>query len=137
MQALMAAYAGKIRYVHKHLPLQPMGMPAALRYEAIARQDKEKALRFHDRVFAEQGALQRDGETFLDAAAQDLGVNLARMRADMKSADVLAQIEADVREAESLRLEGTPGYVVGGVVVRGAYPLSHFQSIVDRVLAKK
>src|SRR5581483_5861566 len=48
--ALMQAHAGQMRLVVKHTPLEehPDAMPAALLFEAIARQDANAAYRFYD-----------------------------------------------------------------------------------------
>lgn len=133
------AYPGKIRLVYKSLPLpnHPMALPAAMRFEAIALQDPKKAFAFHDDVFVNQSKLETMGEKYLDQAAKKAGANIARMKKDMTSSKVRERIESDLAEAEKFGIHGTPGFIINGVSLRGAYPLESFKEIIDRHLARK
>lgn len=137
VQQILKAYPGKVRFLFKNLPLpmHPLAMPAHQRYEAIALQSAEKAYKFHDEVFQNQRKLNSDGEKFLDAVAAKVGADVGRMRKDMDSDKVKARIEADMAEAEKYGISGTPGFIVSGVSVRGAYPFETFKEIIDKKLA--
>jgi protein-disulfide isomerase len=137
MEQVLKAYDGKVRFIYKHLPLEfhPLAMPAAKRFEAIALQSPEKAYAFHDEVFKNQQKLGSEGEKFLDAAAKKIGANVAKMKTDMESDKVQEHIKADMAEAQKFEISGTPGYVVSGVSVRGAYPFETFKQIIDKKLA--
>ena len=134
VEELLKKYGDKVNFVFKHLPLpfHPLAMPAAKRFEAIALQDHAKAFKFHDLVFQSQESMK--DEKWLDEQAKKAGANLARMKKDLDSPKVKGRIEADMAEARKFGIEGTPGFVVGGVVVRGAYPTAHFEEIIDRKL---
>jgi protein-disulfide isomerase len=56
---------------------------------------------------------------FLDGLAGRLGVDPARMRADMESAEVAAEIAETRALARLFGLRGTPALVVGRTVVEG------------------
>jgi len=137
MEQVISAYPGKVRYIHKHLPLpnHPMAMPAAKRYEAIALQSKDKALKFHDEIFKSQDKLNTQGEKFLDASAKKAGADVAKMKKDMDGKVVQSRIQADMEEAQKFEIHGTPGFIVSGVSVRGAYPFETFKEIIDKKLA--
>lgn len=130
-------YGDKIRFLYKNLPLpmHPMAIPAAKHFEAIALQSAEKAYKFHDEVFKNQDKLSSDGEKFLDATAKKVGANMAKMKADMEGETVKARMAADQEEAKKFGIEGTPGFVVAGVSIKGAYPLQTFSEIIDKKLA--
>jgi len=132
-------YGDKIRFVYKHLPLEfhPMAMPAAKRFEAIALQSPEKAYKFHDLVFDGQDQLRTKKEKFLDEAAKKAGADMARMKKDMEGEKVKARIEEDMEEAKKFGFQGTPGFLVGGVSLKGAYPMPEFEKIIDRILKDK
>lgn len=134
VQELLKEYGSDIYFVYKHLPLSfhPMAMPAAKRFEAIALQSAEKAYRFHDEVFTNQQRLGQDGEKFLDEAARKAGADIARMKKDMESSQVASRIEADTQEAQKFGISGTPGFIVNGVSIRGAYPVSAFKDIIEK-----
>jgi protein-disulfide isomerase len=58
------------------------------------------------------------------------------MKKDMNGEKVEARIKADMAEAEKYGISGTPGFIVNGVSVRGAYPFDHFKGIIDKKLAE-
>lgn len=137
LQEVQKKYPGKIRVFFKHLPLpfHPNALPAAKRFEAIALQSPEKAFQFHDKVFQNQSKLRTDGEKGLDSMAKSVGVNMKKMAADMNSNEVLSRIEADKAEASKFDINGTPGFLINGVALRGAYPPQAFAEIIDRHLS--
>lgn len=137
IEEVMKTYGDKVKYIHKHLPLpmHPMADPSARRYEALALQSPALALKFHDEVFKNQGKLNQEGEKFLDAAAKKVGGNVAKMKKDMNSEQIQAQIRADMAEAEKFGIQGTPGFIISGVSLRGAYPFPSFKEIIDRKLS--
>lgn len=137
LEQVLKAYPGKIRFMFKHLPLpmHPLAMPASMRFEAIALQDPAKAYKFHDEIFLNQRKLNSDGEKFLDSIAAKVGADVAKMKKDMKSDKVKARIDADMAEAEKFGISGTPGFIVQGVSIRGAYPAETFKQIIDKKLA--
>jgi protein-disulfide isomerase len=133
-------YGDKVRFMYKHLPLMdkhPEAMPAAQYFEAIALQSKEKAYKFHDMIFENQDKLNSGKTKFLDDLTKQVGADLAKVKKDMKSDVVAKNIQADMEEARKFEFNGTPGFLVNGVSVRGAYPIQHFQKIIDRQLGGK
>jgi protein-disulfide isomerase len=136
-EEVLKKYDGKIRFIYKNLPLpmHPYAMPAAKRYEAINLQSPEKAIKFYHEVFKNQGELSSGGEKFLDGIAKKVGANMAKMKTDMDSEKVVSRINADMEEAKKFGFTGTPGFIVSGVSIRGAYPASAFSEIIDKKLA--
>lgn len=132
-------YGDKIKFVFKHLPLNfhPLAEPAAKRFEALALQSPEKAWKFHDEVFENQAKLNDGGEKWLDQIAKKVGGDISKMKKDMESDKVKARIKADVEEANSFGIQGTPGFIVGGVTLKGAYPLPEFEKIIERLIKDK
>jgi|SRR5690606_37176612 len=137
VQELMKKYEGKIRFVYKHLPLSfhPHAMPASQYYEAIRIQDPKKAWEFHDRIYKDQRKLQ-NGEAFLKSIAKDLKVDMKKLEKDVKSEAVQKRIDADMAEAAKFGFQGTPGFLLNGVPVKGAYPTSHFEGLVDELVKR-
>lgn len=134
VEALRKKYGGKIRFVFKHLPLtniHPKAMPAAQWMEAISLQSQEKAWEFHDKLFENQDKL---GDEFFKETAKSLGVDVAKAEKDLNSKAVTDKIEADIKEAKGFKFDGTPGFIMNGVPLRGAYPPEAFEPIVSRFL---
>ncbi len=137
VKKVLDMYPNQIRFVYKHLPLDfhPKAMPAAKYFEAVVRQSHEKAYKFHDYVFENQEALKKDGEKFLKDAAKKVGANLSQLDKDLKDPKLMDRITADMEEAKKFNFSGTPGYLVNGVSIRGAFPPEEFKVIIDRHLA--
>jgi protein-disulfide isomerase len=131
---LMEKYKGKIRFAYKHLPLSfhPQAMPAAQYYEAIRLQSPEKAWLFHDAIYKNQRALQ-NGEKFLKEEAKKLKVDMAKLAKDVTSEAVQKRIAADVAEAGKYGFQGTPGFLLNGIPVKGAYPTQHFDDLISEL----
>ncbi len=136
VKEVQKAYGDKVRIVFKHLPLDfhPMAMPAAKYFEAIALQDHSKAEKFHDEVFQNQKELNQDGEKFLKNSAKKVGADMKRLEKDMNSDAVTKRIAADMEEAKKFDFSGTPGFLINGVSLKGAYPAPEFKKIIDRHL---
>lgn len=131
---LMNKFPGKIRFVYKHLPLSfhEQAMISSQYYEAIRLQNEKKAFEFHDEIYKNQAKL-KNGVSFLDATAKKVGADMARLKKDVNSAEVKARIDADVKEAGSFGMQGTPGFLLNGVPVRGAYPADYFIGLIDEL----
>jgi protein-disulfide isomerase len=131
---LMEKYKGKIRFAYKHLPLSfhPHAMPASQYYEAIRLQSPEKAWAFHDAIYKNQRALQ-NGEKFLKEEAKKLKVDMGKLEKDVKSEAVQKRIDADMAEAAKYGFQGTPGFLLNGIPVKGAYPIQHFDDLISEL----
>lgn len=128
VHALQQKYGNNLMYVYKNLPLpfHPEAMPAAKAALAAGRQGK--FYEYHDKLFEKQGEL---GEALYVKIAQELGLNMQRFNADRNNPEIEAQIKADQAQANSLGFNGTPGFAVNGVKVLGAYPIEHFEKVIN------
>jgi protein-disulfide isomerase len=138
VKQVMAEYKDQVRVVFKHLPLDfhPMAMPASQYFEAIAKQGHDKAEKFHDLVFQNQNDLKAKKEAFLKDAAKKAGADMAKLQKDLKDESIMARINKDMEEARKFNITGTPGFIINGVSLRGAYPFPEFKTIIDRHLKK-
>jgi protein-disulfide isomerase len=114
----------KLRVVLKEFPVLGAGsLEAAQVGVAVRMQDPtgEKYLAFHSKLMSSRG--QADKARAI-AAAREVGVDVARLEADLNSDEIKASLEESFKLAESLGLNGTPSYVVGNDVVIGAAGLN-------------
>ncbi len=123
-----------LRFIYKHKPLgnHPLALPAALHMEAAALQSPDKAWKYHDKLFENQ---ERLSEPYLTEAAKELGLDVARLKKDAKRPELAKRVQADIAEAESFGITGTPGFLLNGVPVRGAYPTDFFDNIIRKLQA--
>jgi protein-disulfide isomerase len=135
MAKLEQEYPGKLRFVWKNFPLSfhQNAKPAAA--AAMAAGEQGKFWEMHDKLFANQQSLDR--VTF-EKHAQDLGLNLAKFKADLDNSSKFdAQIASDMKEGSAVDVSGTPATFVNGRKIGGAYPYDVFKKVVDQELAKK
>ncbi|MFN8369085.1 MAG: thioredoxin domain-containing protein [Bacteriovoracaceae bacterium] len=132
---LLKKYDGKIQFMYKHLPLSfhQQAKISAQYYEAVRLQNPEMAWKFHDELYKDQGKL-RNGEAYLKSIVKGLkGIDFKKVEKDINSKAVLDRIEADEKEAAKFGFQGTPGFLLNGVAVRGAYPVEYFDGIVEEL----
>jgi protein-disulfide isomerase len=133
---LRKKYGNNLRFIFKNLPLpfHPQAMPAAQWFEGVALQSPEKAWKFHDILFENQDKLAVD---FFRKTASDLGINVKKCERDAASQAVKDRIAADVDEAQKFGFDGTPGFLLNGVPVKGAYPIAYFEDVIKKLDASK
>ena len=133
VEAVREKYGSKVRFIYKHLPLvdmHPNALPAAKWLEAVALQSPDKAWIFHDVLFRNQSSL---GEDFYKKTVKELGLDVEKAAQDAQSRSVADKIEADAKEAKGFKFTGTPGFLINGVPLRGAYPPEEFDKIIKKL----
>jgi protein-disulfide isomerase len=134
MEEVMKAYPNDVRVVFKHypLPFHKDAEPAAK--ASWAAQQQDKFWEFHDALFKNQDKI---GSEFFIQTAKDLKLDIEQFEKDMNSEAAAKQVKEDMEIGAKYGIQGTPGFFVNGVAVKGAYPVSHFKKIIDRWLNKK
>ena len=126
-------YKGKVKVAFKHQPLSfhPNAKPAAM--AAMAANEQGKFWEYHDKLFANQRALDRAS---LERYAQELGLNMPKFKAALDSNKYEAQVTADSQEGMRLGANGTPTFFINGRKLVGAVPFDSFKTIIDDELSK-
>jgi Na+:H+ antiporter, NhaA family len=109
----------RLLFGFRHLPIperHPLAPLAAEASEAAAAQGR--FWEYHDALFASQPKLSR--ETMLEVA-QDLGLDVGRMEAEIESGTHRGRIDRDLASAEASGATGTPTFFVNGRRFFGAY----------------
>ena len=125
---------GDIRYVWRHLPLRdvhPHAQFAAEAAEAAARQGAFWAM--HDLLLDHQGALLTPD---LVGYAEQLGLDIARFRADLDRHAGAARVAQDVDSADLSGVSGTPTFFLNGRRHHGAYDIQTLSNAVRLAQAK-
>jgi len=127
-------YKGKVRFFWKNypLPFHQNAMPAA--EAAMAAAEQGKFWEMHDKLFANQQALDR--QTF-EKHAQELGLDMGKFRAALDSGKFKTAINNDIQYGNSIAGPiGTPTMFINGRKISGAYPFSSFKEVIDEELQK-
>jgi protein-disulfide isomerase len=130
---VLQAYPKEVKFVYKEfpLPMHPNALPASK--AALAAQRQGKYWEMHDKLFANQGALQPDN---LKQYAQEIGLDVAKFEQDMASPEVQAQISEDMQLARQAGVGGTPTLFLAGKRVQNR-SLAGIKQMVDEALQAK
>ncbi len=108
----------KLKVVLKEFPVLSNGSVEAAKVAvAVRMQAPNKYLAFHQKLLGGRG--QADEARAL-AVAKEVGLDMDRLKKDMKSPEVEKTLKQDMGLAEALGLNGTPSYVIGDNVIVGA-----------------
>jgi protein-disulfide isomerase len=110
----------KLKVVLKEYPiLGPDSKEVARVAVAVRMQDADgtRYLAFHRKLLEGRG--HNDKARAL-AAAQEAGLDMARLDRDLASEEVTKSLDESTRLGKALAINGTPGYVVGDRVIVGA-----------------
>jgi protein-disulfide isomerase len=116
----------KLRIAYKEFPiLGPNSIFAAK--AALAANKQGKYVAFHRALYEVRGAVD-SGKAREVAAA--VGLDMDRFNADMEDPAIQAAIAKNFALAQALRITGTPGFVVGDQILRGATDLKTLQTMI-------
>lgn len=138
LEALLDEYRGRVSFVFKNYPLDPEGISglASQYYVAISMQSEELAWKYYRELFANSAELMARGEEFLRATAQKIGVDMRAMDSLRRQKKVATILKEDQEDADRLKVEGTPYFLVNNLVIRGAIPLNMFRRAIEIELAR-
>jgi protein-disulfide isomerase len=115
-----------VRFVYKEFPI--LGAPSEYAARAaLAAQQQGKYRPFHEALFAYKGQLTN--EIVLDVAGK-VGLDMAQLQKDMERPEIAAEIKLNYEIATALKINGTPGFVIGHSVVDGAMPIDKFKALI-------
>lgn len=140
VEQIIKEYKGKVRLVYKHYPFKEMGLPTAKYYEALAvegakKKDYSKVKEFHDKIFEEQRKLSTQKQKYIDDTLKKIkGVDVKKIKKLADSAEVKRRIESDIKEAKQFGVNGTPNFIIGGVLIPGAVPFEEMKKYVELAL---
>jgi protein-disulfide isomerase len=112
LKLLLERFAGRVRVVFRHFPLEevhPHALAAAEAAECAGGQGKFWEM--HDLLFANQEHLKNSQ---LHSYAERLQLDIARYTAEMDDQVHLQTIREDVAGANRSGIRGTPGFFVNG-----------------------
>lgn len=127
---LIKKHPDQIKAVLKHYPSDEFSRKAALYFEAIGRQDQGKAWEFEAEVFKNRKDFEEDGVAGLQKLAEKLDLDQKRLAKDLADPALEQRIKNDEQEATNFRLGSTPSYLINGVPVIGAAPVSAMEKVI-------
>ena len=131
---LLASWGSELRFVFRHLPLADVHPHARLAAEAAeAAGAQGRFWEMHDLLYEHQDALRPSD---LEAYAEELGLDAARFRADLRRHAHRGRVLEDVESAGESGVAGTPTFFVNGRRHHGAYDLETLTALVRAAAAR-
>jgi len=129
---LKTKFGDKVEFIYKHYPLSAETYLVAETAECARRQDKFEA--YHDKLFEEN--FQNYAPENLQIVAESVGVDMEQFNTCVANGGGRSKVQADVDEATSLGVSGTPYFLINNSVpLPGAIPEQSFSRLIDQVLA--
>ena len=133
---ILKDYPKQVRLFFRHNPL-PFHNNAPLAAEAaVAAEAQGKFWEMHDKMFANQQALDRAG---LEKDAQEIGLDMGKFKTALDTHSGKGRVDADLAAGKQIGVQGTPNFYIDGRNVQGAQPYEEFKKVIDDeiVRAKK
>ncbi len=122
---------GNIRLVMKEFPiLGPESMVAARMALAAEKQGKYEELHFA--MMTVSGKLTEEKAFKI---AEKIDLDMDQLRRDMEAPEIDAMLQRNFALAQALQINGTPAFVIGDEVVRGAIDMTTLRQIVGQTRA--
>lgn len=121
----------KVRLVMKEFPI--FGGDSDYAAMAALASDKQgKYWQFHMALLGHEGKVTR---AIVDQIAAEQGLDLGKLKADMKSPDISKIIDENQKLAGKLNITGTPAFVVDNTLVPGYVPADGLMAAINDVRA--
>jgi protein-disulfide isomerase len=133
LDAVLKAYAGRIKLVFKQFPLETHSQAAFAATAAIAAHQQGKFWPMHDALFAHRRELSRPSVLALAGSA---GLDMKRFEADLDSPETNKAVARDVEDGDRAGVEGTPSVFINGRKYNGALDLPAIRKVIDEELKK-
>jgi protein-disulfide isomerase len=99
---------------------------------AIASRKQGKYWEFHRALLGHEGKVTAE---IVDATAEKVGLDLKRLKADMKDKEVARVIDDNHKLAEKLAISGTPAFIIDNNLVPGYLPADGLMATINDVRA--
>ncbi len=129
---IRAEYEDRIRFVYRDFPIfGELSLWAALGGQCALEQGD--FWKYHDALFLRNAEFI--DASFLTTLAGELGYEVAEFETCIQDPIWVAEIQQDYQAAQSLSLQGTPGFYINGKFLSGAQPYETFAILLDAALA--
>ncbi|MGA2261458.1 MAG: thioredoxin domain-containing protein [Acidobacteriota bacterium] len=133
---------GKLRFISLNLPLDIHSNALQAAEAVLCAGDQGEFWTMRDALFRTASKLK---QADLLSYAQGFHLNMSEFGSCLESSKHKADIQKDIQKAASLRMSGTPSFLVGkttadgvdGYIIVGAQPFAAFDAKLQEILASK
>lgn len=131
VKQLLETYPGKIKRVIKNYPYKYRDYARIAAEASLAARDQGKYWEMHEILITRSPKLDRAS---LIAYAGELGLDVKKFTESIDKSGHAAEIDRDIKLAESMDLYNTPTFYINGRQIVGERPLEYFSKIIDEEL---
>jgi protein-disulfide isomerase len=137
---LLPKYGDKVRVVFKEYPLVQIhdwALTAALANQCVYVLKPDAYVPYRTKVFENQTNITAtSAEAQLERYAEQVGVDLGKVRACIDSKQTMGAIESDFKEAQALGVSSTPTFFINGKMLVGGPAPEEFYKVIDEALKR-
>ena len=123
----------QLRFVFKEFPVLGPDSETAARV-ALAARKQGKYDAFHRAMMGTSGHID---EAVIYKVAGSVGLDVDRLKQDMKSPDIDKELKANLELGKQLDLDGTPSFIVGDTIIPGAIGADDLKQLVANARSGK
>jgi protein-disulfide isomerase len=117
-----------VRMIYKELPILGADSHVASR-AALAAEKQGAYMAFHRELMSLSGPITPEA---IEGTGKKLGLDVARLKADMSSKEVEGELTQNQRLANAIGVQSTPSFVIGGELISGAMDLARFEELISK-----
>jgi protein-disulfide isomerase len=121
----------KVRVVFKEFPILGPSSETAAKW-ALAADKQKKYFEFHKAMMDNK---EQINDELLERVAKSVGMDVDKAKMDISSPDVAGQLAKNRALAEQLDINGTPAFIIGDDISRGAIPEDEMEQKITAIRA--
>lgn len=94
---------------------------------ALAAHKQGKYFEFHSALMKHQGP---KNDSVLESKAKEVKLDVKKLKEDKEGDDIKDMLEMNMSRANMIGITGTPGFIIGGEVVRGYLTLDQMKEVI-------
>ena len=94
---------------------------------ALAAKNQKKYFSYHSILLENKKPITKE---FLISSAESLNLNLKIFNKDLESEDIKNKVRLNIKLAQSLKIRGTPTFIIGNKILPGAYDYNKLKEII-------
>lgn len=140
VKALEETYKDTVSFGFRHYPIisaHPNAFAGARAAEAASNQGK--FFEMHDKLYESQdawGQATTNQQALFEGYAKELGLDMAKFKADYVSEATANRINRDVSSAKQFSITGTPTFILNGEKITTPADKAGFEKILNEALKK-
>jgi protein-disulfide isomerase len=136
VEEVLKAYPNDVRLVYKHFPLRTIHFraeDAAFASEAASNQGKFWEM--YSKLFDNQDTwVKESGTASFEKYAGELGLDVAKFKADFDSSAVKEKVRAAEKFGVDLGINSTPSFYVNEKKIENPQSLDEFKAVIDQAI---